>query len=104
MPAFYPVPMAWVVLTGAAHIAAGLSLLSGIRAGLAATCLVAMFAVFVLKLHLPRVVHAPTVRLEWTMLLVALSLTGAVLNLRGALAPSASRAAPRALALGARQA
>jgi uncharacterized membrane protein len=86
VPAFYPFPMAWALMTGAAHLAAGASFLSGVLDRLAATCLAAMFAVFVLTLHLPRVLSAPTDRLEWTMLFVALSLTGAVWNLRGSLA------------------
>jgi uncharacterized membrane protein YphA (DoxX/SURF4 family) len=94
VPAFYPFPMAWALLTGSAHIAAGISLISGVWSRLAATCLAAMFAIFVLTLHAPRVAHAPTVRVEWTMLLVALSLTGAVLNLRGALSLEGER--PRA--------
>lgn len=84
VPAFYPFPMAWVWLTGAGHIAAGLSLLTGVLARLGATLLSAMFAVFVLTLHLPRVLASPTVRLEWTMLFIALSLTGAAWNVRGA--------------------
>lgn len=91
VPAFYPFPMAWALATGSAHIAAGLSLLSGLFARLAATGLAAMFAIFVVTLHVPRVAHAPQVRVEWTMLLVALSLTGAVLNLRGALSLEGGR-------------
>lgn len=83
VPPIYPFPMAWVWLTGSAHIAAGLSLLTGLLARLGATLLAAMFAVFVLTLHVPRVLGAPTVRLEWTMLFVALTLTGAAWNVRG---------------------
>jgi uncharacterized membrane protein len=86
VPAFYPFPMAWVWLTGTGHLAAGASFLSGVLGRLAATALTAMFAVFVFTLHLPRVWAAPTDRLEWTMLFIALSLTGAAWNLRGSFA------------------
>jgi hypothetical protein len=48
-----------------------------VLARLGATLLATMFAGFVLLLHVPRVVHAPESRLEWTMMSVAISLTGA---------------------------
>ncbi|MBW8815174.1 MAG: DoxX family membrane protein [Caulobacterales bacterium] len=87
VPGIYPFPMAWVWLTGAGHLAAGASLLSGVLSRMAAAALTAMFAVFVLTLHAPRVAHAPADRLEWTMAFIALSLTGAAWNLYGALTP-----------------
>ena len=85
VPAFYPAPLFWAYATGAGHVAAGLAFVSGVQARLAATALSAMFAVFVITLHLPRVIAAPGVRIEWTMLMVALSLTGAAWALRGSL-------------------
>ena len=85
VPAFYPAPLFWAYATGAGHFAAGLAFVSGVQARLAATALSAMFAVFVITLHLPRVIAAPGVRIEWTMLMVALSLTGAAWALRGSL-------------------
>jgi uncharacterized membrane protein YphA (DoxX/SURF4 family) len=85
VPAFYPAPLFWAYATGAGHFAAGLAFVSGVQARLAATALSAMFAIFVITLHLPRVIAAPGVRIEWTMLMVALSLTGAAWALRGSL-------------------
>lgn len=71
----------WAYATGACHILAGLAFLSGVQARPAAWLLTAMFGGFVLLLHIPRVFHAPTDRLEWTMLAIALSLTGAAWTL-----------------------
>jgi len=66
----------WAYFTGAAHLAAGLALVSGFQARLAATCLAAMCGLFVLLLHAPRVVADPSSRVEWTMFFVALSIAG----------------------------
>jgi uncharacterized membrane protein YphA (DoxX/SURF4 family) len=79
IPTWIPGPLFWAYATGCFHIAAGLSVLSGVLARLGATLLATMFAGFVLLLHVPRVVNAPESRLEWTMLGVALSLTGAAI-------------------------
>ncbi|MET0308010.1 MAG: DoxX family protein [Sphingomonas sp.] len=77
VPAWLPKPLYWAYFTGGAHIAAGLAILSGVAARVAATLLAVMCGSFVLLLHAPRVVAAPSNRLEWTMLLIALSITGA---------------------------
>jgi len=77
VPAWLPAPLAWAYLTGVGHMAGGLALIAGVLSRLAATLLAAMYATFVLILHLPRVIADPTSRLEWTMLCIALSLTGA---------------------------
>ena len=67
----------WAYATGVVHVATGLSLVSGIRSQLGATVLAAMMAVFVVLVHIPRVYAAPGDQLEWIMLGVALSLSGA---------------------------
>ncbi|MBO9708145.1 MAG: DoxX family protein [Caulobacter sp.] len=77
VPAWLPLPMGWALATGAGHVAAGLAILSGIRARLAATVEAGMMAAFVVLLHAPRVIAQPASQAEWTMLCVALSLTGA---------------------------
>jgi len=77
VPQWLPSSLFWVYLTGAGHLAAGMSLISGIATRLASTLLVAMIACFVVLLHLPRVLAAPTNRVEWTMLAVSLSIFGA---------------------------
>lgn len=67
----------WAYATGIVHVLAGLSLLSGIRSQLGATVLAVMMGVFVILVHVPRVVASPSEQLEWIMLGVALSLSGA---------------------------
>lgn len=78
VPAWLPLPLFWAWATGAGHFAAGLAILSGIQARLGAGLLTAMFGVFVVALHIPRIIGSPTSHLEWTMGAVALTLTGAV--------------------------
>lgn len=82
VPAWLPAPLVWAYLTGAGHMAGGLALIAGVQARLAATLLAAMYATFALILHLPRVIAAPAERIEWTMLAIAVSLTGAAWNVR----------------------
>ena len=77
IPTWIPERLFWAYATGCFHIAAGLSILSGVLARLGSTLLATMFAGFVVLLHIPRVVNAPDSRLEWTMTAVAISLTGA---------------------------
>jgi uncharacterized membrane protein YphA (DoxX/SURF4 family) len=67
----------WAMATGAGHLAAGLALVSGVKARLAATCLAGMMASFVLLVHLPGVWHEPASHLQWAMLAVATTFTGA---------------------------
>ncbi|WP_332770096.1 DoxX family membrane protein [Phenylobacterium sp.] len=78
VPAWIPPnQLFWAYATGTFHVAAGLGILSGVQARLAARLLSVMFAGFVILLHAPRVFADPDSRLEWTMLAIALSLTGA---------------------------
>jgi uncharacterized membrane protein YphA (DoxX/SURF4 family) len=72
----------WAWATGAGHLAAGLALVSGIRARLAAALLAGMMGSFVVLLHLPRVVAAPDQHVEWIMLGVSSMLAGAAWLLR----------------------
>ena len=83
VPAWLPHRLYWAYFTGGAHIAAGLAIVSGVAAPLAATLLAVMCGGFVVLLHVPRVIAAPSSRLEWTMLLIALSITGAAWLARG---------------------
>lgn len=83
MPDWLPRPLYWTWFTGVAHIAAGLAIISGSAARLAATLLAVMCGAFVVLVHAPRVLAAPSNRLEWTMLLIALSIAGAAWLARG---------------------
>lgn len=78
VPAWIPPnQLFWAYATGTCHVAAALAILSGIQAKLAARLLSAMYAGFVVLLHIPRVYVDPDNRLEWTMMAIAISLTGA---------------------------
>jgi len=66
----------WAWATGVGHLAAGLALVSGIQARLAATLEAAMMACFVVLLHVPLVVAVPN-HINWIMLAVASTFTGA---------------------------
>ncbi len=76
IPAWLPqrVPLAY--FTGAAHALAGAAILLGIRRALAASLEALMMAGFVVLVHVPRVLAHPDSRMEWTMLSVALALSG----------------------------
>lgn len=89
VPAWLPERKAFAYLTGAGHIAAGFGLLIGCWPRLAATMEAAMVACFVLLLHLPGVLAAPTDRLQWTMLCVAVALDGACWAVAASLAGEA---------------
>jgi uncharacterized membrane protein YphA (DoxX/SURF4 family) len=83
VPAWIPPnQLFWAWATGLGYIAAGLALVSGIQARLAATLMAAMMASFVLLLHVPRVFGSPHSHVEWCMIAVASSLTGASLLVR----------------------
>ncbi|HYJ42209.1 MAG TPA: DoxX family membrane protein [Steroidobacteraceae bacterium] len=82
VPGWIPYKTFWAWATGAGHLAAGLALVSGIRARLGAGCEAAMMGSFVVLLHLPRVIAAPDQHVEWIMLGVSGMLTGAALLIR----------------------
>ena len=78
VPAWLPPSQAfWAYATGVAHIAAGLAILSGVRARLAAILLTAMFVIFGLLVHLPSVIRDPHSHANWSENGVNLALVGA---------------------------
>jgi len=83
VPQWIPEAMFWAYATGLAHVAAGLALVSGTRAHLAASLLALMSGGFVLLIHLPRVMAAPHDHAAWTMFFVSLSIAGAAWVMRG---------------------
>ena len=76
IPAWLPQRLALAYFTGAAHALAGLAIASGIQRRLAAALETVMMASFVVLVHIPRVAAQPGSRMEWTMLFVALLLSG----------------------------
>jgi uncharacterized membrane protein len=71
VPAWLPLRIGWVVLTGAGHIAAGLAILFGVLPRLAAVLEAAQITAFVILAHIPAVYDAPRDRLQWAMLVYA---------------------------------
>jgi uncharacterized membrane protein YphA (DoxX/SURF4 family) len=67
----------WAAATGAGHLAAGIALLSGIKARLAAILLTVMFGSFSVLVHLPLLLADPHNHLGWVMNAINLALTGA---------------------------
>jgi uncharacterized membrane protein YphA (DoxX/SURF4 family) len=55
----------WAYATAAGHVAAGIAFLSGIYARIAAQLLTAMFVVFTLLVHAPRVIADPHTHMNW---------------------------------------
>lgn len=85
IPGWIPGPTFWGYFTGAAHIAAGLAIVSGIRARLAAVLLGVMFGSWVLILHIPRVAVRLEDPNEWCSLLIATALCGGAWLIAGTL-------------------
>lgn len=66
MPAFFPARHFWVYLTGAAMISAGISLIAGIKARLAAALLGAMLLSFFLLIQVPKIIGIDSSPVNWT--------------------------------------
>ena len=76
IPAWIPLHLFWVYLTGTGMIVAGLSVATGIIAPLASMGLGLMFLLWFLLLHAPRVAASPRNGDEWTSAFVALAVSG----------------------------
>ena len=77
VPSWLPPSQAfWAYATGTAHIAAGLALLTGVQARLAAILLTAMYASFTPLVHIPRLFADPSNFENWTENALNLALTG----------------------------
>ena len=78
VPAWLPHgPRIWALVTGAAHLLAGLALLSGIRALLAARLLTLMFVGFGLFVWLPQPFSTPHEHMAWAGNAINFALIGA---------------------------
>jgi uncharacterized membrane protein YphA (DoxX/SURF4 family) len=77
IPVWIPWKLFWAYFVGVAFFAAALSIATGKMVSLAATLLGAMFLLWVIILHMPRVVAAPGNGNEWTSEFVALAMGGA---------------------------
>lgn len=77
VPAWMPGHLVLASLTGAAMIAAGVSILSKWLTGPCAFALGMVFLIFVLTLHIPRVLADSRTPSEWSSALIALAMCGA---------------------------
>ena len=76
VPAWMPGHLILACLAGAAMIAAGVSMVTKWMIGPAAFALGLMFLLFVLTLHVPRVLAAPRSPDEWSSALIAVAMCG----------------------------
>jgi uncharacterized membrane protein YphA (DoxX/SURF4 family) len=67
----------WAYATGVGHIAAGLAILTGVQARLAAILLTAMFAAFTPLVHVPMLLANPSSHANWSENALNLALIGA---------------------------
>ena len=86
VPEWLPERHFWAYLTGAGHLAAGLALISGVLARLAARMLGVMMGSFVLLVHLPDTMAQPNSHGVWAIQCLALALAGAAWLVGGVLA------------------
>jgi len=77
IPAWIPAHGFWAYAIGVAHLAAGVSILTRVKARLAATLLAVMFGSWLFIVHLPRATAVQTNASEWSSLIVALAFCGA---------------------------
>jgi uncharacterized membrane protein YphA (DoxX/SURF4 family) len=95
VPAWIPGHLFWAEFVGAAFIAAALAIATTIQIRLAGILLGAMFLIFVITTHLPRIAALPHNPDEWTSGFVALAMVG----VSWITASTASPAQPRIRAL-----
>ncbi|HWD27553.1 MAG TPA: hypothetical protein VG387_10335 [Rhizomicrobium sp.] len=77
IPAWLPFHATLAYLTGAAYIAAGLSILAKVLAPLAATLTAAMVSLFTLIIWVPAIVTGPKLLGNWSELCVSTAISGA---------------------------
>jgi len=84
VPAYFPARLFWAYFTGAAMLAAGIGLLTNIKARLAAILLGVMLLMFVLQIHVPKIAGDPSM-VNWTRSLQDLAIASVAFMLAGAL-------------------
>jgi uncharacterized membrane protein YphA (DoxX/SURF4 family) len=72
-----PTQQFWAYATGVGHIAAGIAILTGVQARLAAILLTAMYVSFTLLVHLPMLLAEPSSHWIWSENALNLALIGA---------------------------
>jgi uncharacterized membrane protein YphA (DoxX/SURF4 family) len=82
-----PTPEFWAYATGIGQIAAGVAILTGVQARLAAILLTAMYVSFTLLVHAPMLVADPSSRMNWSENALNLALIGVAWVVADSLAP-----------------
>jgi len=77
VPSWLPFRLGWAYFTGACHLAAGVGILSGVRARLAAQLESAMLGIFTILVWVPAVIAAPGTRSNWTEFWLSWAITAA---------------------------
>ena len=78
IPGFVPFHLSFAYITGCGHLLAGLAILSGVMARLAATLEAVMMSVFVVLVHIPMVAAGPkpeALQIDWTLLAAAATMS-----------------------------
>ena len=83
IPEWMPLRDVWPFLTGAANVAAGLSIVTGVLGRLGSALVGLMFASWIFLVHIPRLIGTPGSREEWTALALNLVLVGSVWAISG---------------------
>jgi uncharacterized membrane protein YphA (DoxX/SURF4 family) len=86
-----PNPTFWAYATAAGHIAAGIAIIVGIYARPAAMLLAAMFIVFAILVHLPRIIMLSHTHMSWGENAVNIALIGAAWVVAASLPGAAKR-------------
>ena len=82
----------WAYATGAGHVLAGIALITGVCARLAAMLLTAMFIIFTILVHIPRVfITLPHNHFAWGENAVNLALIGAAWVVAASISPAARK-------------
>ena len=101
VPSWIPAHLFWVYLVGTALIVAALSIILKRQAQLAATLLGIMFFLFVVLLHIPKVVVNPGDRFAWAVALRDLTFSGGAFAFAGAhMKPGPTDGVPRLVTIG----
>ncbi|HTR59786.1 MAG TPA: hypothetical protein VMM27_16530 [Casimicrobiaceae bacterium] len=85
----------WADATGVGHIAAGVAILTGVQARLAAILLTAMYASFTPLVHVPMLLADPSSHMNWTENAINLALTGVAWVVADSLRTQPSRSGSR---------
>jgi uncharacterized membrane protein YphA (DoxX/SURF4 family) len=90
VPAWLPLGRTfWAYATGAGHVAAGIAIISGVYARLGAMLLTAMFIVFTILVHVPRVLFTvPHNHFAWGENAVNLALIGSAWVVAASISPA----------------